>query len=40
MVVLMLIAAIVGDAVNYTIDGYLVTNCSVIRIRKSFVAVS
>lgn len=39
MVVLMLIAAIVGDAVNYTIDGYLVTNCSVIRIRKSFVAV-
>ena len=39
MVVLMLIAAIVGDAVNYTMDGYLVTNCSVIRIQKSFVAV-
>lgn len=40
MVVLMLIAAIVGDAVNYTIGRlFVVTNCSVTRIRKSFVAV-
>ncbi|XNM73805.1 DedA family protein [Escherichia coli] len=39
MVVLMLIAATVGDAVNYTIGRLFGDKCSVTRIRKSFVAV-
>lgn len=39
MVVLMLIAAIVGDAVNYTIGGCSVKSYSVIPIRKFSVAV-
>lgn len=40
MVALMLIAAIVGDAVNYTVGRLFGENCSVIRIRKFSAAVT